>query len=222
MDREGILEPRTAVRDSVAHFAAVRDAVGPEVEIVIDYHTRLDPPDAIKLGRELEAYDPFFLEDPLRCENPQTYRQIRQHVSTPLAVGEHYATKWEFRQMIEEECSTTRVSICASSAVSPKHKIANWCETHYKDRATQPAGARVSRCLLHPDSACDNFAVQEAGPAGDPVMEDLFPCSSIKEATYRRSLPQGLSLMKMCPSQLRFQWQNSPQLRRKDGSFTNW
>ena len=98
----------------MAHFA-VREAVGPEIEIVIDYHTRLDPPDAIKLGRELEIYDPFFLEDPLRCENPQTYRQIRQHVSTPLAVGEHYATKWEFRQMIEEELlDYARIDLCIS------------------------------------------------------------------------------------------------------------
>ena len=53
-DREGILEPRTAVRDSLAHFAAVREAVGPEVEICIDVHTRLDPPDTIRLGRQLE------------------------------------------------------------------------------------------------------------------------------------------------------------------------
>ena len=77
--------------------------MGPEIEICIDVHTRLDPPDTIRLGRQLEEYDPFFIEDPLRCENPQTYRQVRHHVSCPLAVGEHYATKWEFRQMIEEE-----------------------------------------------------------------------------------------------------------------------
>ena len=68
--RDGILEPRTAVRDSIAHFAAAREAVGPEIEICIDVHTRLDPPDTIRLGRQLEEYDPFFIEDPLRCENP--------------------------------------------------------------------------------------------------------------------------------------------------------
>ena len=118
------------MRDSVAHFTAVREEVGPEIEIVIDYHTRLDPPDAIKPGRELEPHDPFFLEDPLRCENPQTYRQIRQHVSAPLAVGEHYATKWEFRQMIEEELlDYARIDLlCIVGGLTEARKIANYAK----------------------------------------------------------------------------------------------
>ena len=115
-DRDGVLEPRAAVRDSLDHFAAARQAVGPETEICIDFHTRLDPPDAIQLGRGLEPLSPFFIEDPLRCENPQSYRQLRRHVSCPLAVGEHYATKWDFRQMIEEELLDYAASTCASSA----------------------------------------------------------------------------------------------------------
>ena len=228
MDREGILEPRTAVRDSVAHFAAVREAVGPEVEIVIDYHTRLDPPDAIKLGRELEAYDPFFLEDPLRCENPQTYRQIRQHVSTPLAVGEHYATKWEFRQMIEEELlDYARIDLCIVGGLTEARKIANWCETHYiKIVPHNPLGPVSAAACLHLDLACDNFAVQEAGLVGDPVMEDLFPLQAPYEKGYLLP-PQspGLGIEfneEVAQSSYGFQWQNGPQLRRKDGSFTNW
>ncbi|MGB1892953.1 MAG: galactonate dehydratase [Candidatus Latescibacterota bacterium] len=228
VDRDGILEPRTAVRDSVAHFAAVREEVGPEIEIVIDYHTRLDPPDAIKLGRELEPYDPFFLEDPLRCENPQTYRQIRQHVSTPLAVGEHYATKWEFRQMIEEELlDYARIDLCIVGGLTEARKIANWCETHYiKIVPHNPLGPVSAAACLHLDLACDNFAVQEAGLVGDPVMEDLFPLQVPYENGYLLP-PQspGLGIEfneEVAQASYGFQWQNGPQLRRKDGSFTNW
>ncbi len=228
MDREGILEPRTAVRDSVAHFAAVREAVGPEIEIVIDYHTRLDPPEAIKLGRELETYDPFFLEDPLRCENPQTYRQIRQHISTPLAVGEHYATKWEFRQMIEEEMlDYARIDLCIVGGLTEARKIANWCETHYiKIVPHNPLGPVSAAACLHLDLACDNFAVQEAGIVGDPVMEDLFPLQIPYERGYLlppQSPGLGIAFNEyVAQASYGFQWQNSPQLRRKDGSFTNW
>ena len=228
MDREGILEPRTAVRDSVAHFAAVREAVSPEIEIVIDYHTRLDPPDAIKLGRELEIYDPFFLEDPLRCENPQTYRQIRQHVSTPLAVGEHYATKWEFRHMIEEELlDYARIDLCIVGGITEARKIANWCETHYiKIVPHNPLRPVSAAACLHLDLACDNFAVQEAGLVGDPVMEDLFPLQVPYERGYLlppQSPGLGTEFNKdVAQARYGFQWQNSPQLRRKDGSFTNW
>ncbi len=226
--RDGILEPRTAVRDAVAHFAAVREEVGPEIEIVIDCHTRLDTPDAIKLCRELEQYDPFFIEDPLRSENPQTYHQIRRHVSTPLAVGEHYASKWEFRQMIEEELlDYARIDLCIVGGLTEARKVANWCETHYiKIVPHNPLGPVSAAACLHLDLACDNFAVQEAGLVGTPVMEDLFPLQVPYENGYL--LPPtapGLGLEfdeQVAKASYGFEWHNGPQLRRKDGSFTNW
>ena len=61
---DGVLEPSAATRRTVAQFDAVRGALGDDVELLIDIHTRLDPPDAIRLCRELEPYRPFFVEDP--------------------------------------------------------------------------------------------------------------------------------------------------------------
>jgi len=227
MDRDGVLEPRAAVRDSLAHFAAVREAVGPEVEICIDVHTRLDPPDTIRLGRQLEQYDPFFIEDPLRCENPQTYRLVRQHVSCPLAVGEQYASKWEFRQMVEEELlDYARIDLCIVGGLTEARKIANWCETHYiKIIPHNPLGPVSAAACLHLDLACDNFAVQEGGLIGRPVMEDLFPVQIPYQAGYL--LPPGrpglgVEFDEAAAAQYAFEWQTGPQLRRKDGSFTNW
>ena len=144
-DRDGVLEPRTAVRDAIDHFAAIREAVGPDIEICIDVHTRLDPPDSIRLGRELEQYDPFFIEDPLRCENPQSYRNVRHHVSVPLAVGEHYATKWEFRQMIEEELMDyARIDLCNRRADGSAQSRELVRDPLHQDRAAQPARSRIS------------------------------------------------------------------------------
>ncbi len=227
MDRAGILEPRTAVRDSVAHFAAARQAVGPEVDICIDVHTRLDPPDTIRLGRELEPLDPFFIEDPLRCENPQSYRLIRQHVSAPLAVGEQLSTKWEFRQLIEEELvDYARLDLCIVGGLTEARKIANWCETHYiKIVPHNPLGPVSAAACLHLDLACDNFAVQEGGLVGHPVMTDLFPVQVPFQAGYL--LPPerpglGVEFDEQAASHYEFRWQTGPQLRRADGSFTNW
>ena len=227
MDRGGVLEPRAAVRDSLAHFAAVRQAVGPEVEICIDVHTRLDPPDAIRLGRQLEQYDPFFIEDPLRCENPQSYRLVRQHVSCPLAVGEQYASKWEFRQMVEEELlDYARIDLCIVGGLTEARKVANWCETHYiKIVPHNPLGPVSAAACLHLDLACDNFAVQEGGLIGRPVMEDLFPVQIPYQAGYILP-PQrpglGVEFDEAAATQYAFEWQTGPQLRRADGSFTNW
>lgn len=227
MSRGNTLDARTAVRDSLAHFAAVRQAVGPEIEICIDVHTRLDPPDTIRLGRELEQYDPFFIEDPLRCENPQTYRQVRQHVSAPLAVGEHYASKWEFRQMIEEELlDYARIDLCIVGGLSEARKIANWCETHYiKIVPHNPLGPVSAAACLHLDLACDNFAVQEGGLVGSTVMEDIFPVQVPYQNGYL--LPPnkpglGIEFNETAASGREFKWLNGPQLRRTDGSFTNW
>ncbi|OGG55600.1 MAG: hypothetical protein A3F84_29300 [Candidatus Handelsmanbacteria bacterium RIFCSPLOWO2_12_FULL_64_10] len=227
MDRDGVLEPSVAVRDAVAHFAAAREAVGPEVELCMDVHTRLDPPDTIRLGRKLEAYDPFFIEDPLRCENPQSYRLVRQHVSCPLAIGEHYATKWEFRQLIEEELTDyARIDLCIVGGLTEAQKIAHWCETHYiKIVPHNPLGPVSAAACLHLDVATDNFAVQEGGRIGSAFMQDVFPVQIPYEAGYL--LPPerpglGVEFDEQAAAKHPFQWGHGPRLRRLDGSFTNW
>ncbi len=227
MERDGILEPSAAVRDSVAHFAAAREAVGPEIEICIDVHTRLDPPDTIRLGRKLEQYDPFFIEDPLRCENPQTYRLVRHHVSCPLAIGEHFATKWEFRQLIEEELMDyARIDLCIVGGLTEARKIANWCETHYiKIVPHNPLGPVSAAACLHLDVATDNFAVQEGGLVGRTVMDDLFPVQVPYEAGYL--LPPdrpglGVEFDESAAEKYPFRWEHGPRLHREDGSLTNW
>jgi galactonate dehydratase len=227
IERGQVLEPPTAVRDSVAHFAAAREAVGPEPHICIDIHTRLDTPDTIRLGRELEKYNPFFLEDPLRCENPQSYRIVRQHVSCPLAVGEQFATKWEFRQMIEEELMDyARIDLCIVGGLTEARKIANWCETHYiKIVPHNPLGPICAAACLHLDLSTDNFGVQEAGLVGHKVMEDLFPVQVPYESgcllpSDRPGL--GVEFNEEAVSKYPFQMPEVPRLRREDGSFTNW
>ena len=187
----------------------------------------LDPPDAIRLGRELEQYDPFFIEDPLRCENPQSYRHLRNHVSCPLAVGEHYATKWEFRQMIEEELlDYARIDLCIVGGLTEARKVANWCETHYiKIVPHNPLGPVSAAACAHLDIATDNFAVQEGGLVGRPVMEDLFPVQLPYEAGCLL-LPDapglGMEFNEEAAGSYEFKWLSGPQLRREDGSFTNW
>lgn len=226
-DRDGVLEPSVAVRDAVAHFAAVREAVGPDIEICIDVHTRLDPPDTIRLGRKLEQYDPFFIEDPLRCENPQSYRLVRHHVACPLAIGEHYATKWEFRQIIEEELTDyARIDLCIVGGLTEARKVANWCETHYiKIVPHNPLGPASAAACLHLDIATDNFAVQEAGRVGEPFMEDLFPVQVPYENGYMLAPDRpglGIEFNEDAIEDHPFKWEHGPRLRREDGSFTNW
>jgi L-alanine-DL-glutamate epimerase-like enolase superfamily enzyme len=108
-----ILEPRQAVLAAIDQFHAVREAVGDEIEITFDVHTRLDLPDAIWLCREVECDRPYFIEDPLRSENPDSFKTLRPRTHVPLAAGEQFSSKWEFRQLIEEEwIDYARIDLC--------------------------------------------------------------------------------------------------------------
>ena len=79
---------------------------------------------------------PYFVEDPLRVENSQSYRQLRARTTVPLAAGEQYNSKWEFRQVVEEELiDYARVDLCICAGLTEAKKIAAMCETHYIDLA---------------------------------------------------------------------------------------
>ncbi|MAG37317.1 MAG: hypothetical protein CL878_13870, partial [Dehalococcoidia bacterium] len=132
-----LFEPARAVRESIAMIEAVRSAVGDDIEICFDVHTRLDPADTIRLCRAVEEFHPFFIEDPIRSENPASFHHLRQHVSVPLAAGEQFASKWEFRELIENDLiDYARTDLCIVGGLTEAKKIAGWAETHYIKLAT--------------------------------------------------------------------------------------
>jgi galactonate dehydratase len=223
-----IFEPRRAVREGVELFAAVREAVGPEIELIIDVHTRLDPADAILLCRELEPYRPYFVEDPLRSENPASLRRLREQTSVPIAMGEQHATKWEFREMIENDwIDFARVDLCIAGGITETMKIAGWCETHYLPLVPHnPLGPVCTAASLHVDLAISNFAVQECARPPGAVLSELFP----EQVPFDRGhlLPPnrpGLGIV-VDESAIRryppIQDGDCPRFRREDGAFTNW
>jgi galactonate dehydratase len=146
-----VIEPRESIRLSLQQFEAVRTAVGDDLELCYDVHTKLSVPDAIRFCREVEQYRPFFIEDPLRAENPDSYKRLRGQTAVPLAIGEQYASKWDFRQVIEEEWADyARIDVCNVGGLTEAKKIAGWCETHYIDLAVHnPIGPVATSAALH-------------------------------------------------------------------------
>ncbi len=226
-----ILEPRRAVRLAVAQVQAVRDALGEEMEIILDVHTRLDLPDAVTLCRELEPLRPFFVEDPLRSENPDSFKTLRARTAVPLAAGEQFSSKWEFRQLIEEEwIDYARIDLCIVGGFTEARKIAGWCETHYIKLATHnPLGPVSTAACLHLNLATPNFGVQEwavnAAQPPAPVLSNLFSPPFAWADGYL--LPPagpglGITFDREAARQRPFQMRELPHLRREDGSLTNW
>jgi L-alanine-DL-glutamate epimerase-like enolase superfamily enzyme len=221
------LEPSRAVRQGVAQFAAIREAVGEDVEIIIDVHTRLDPPDAVRLCRELERYRPYFIEDPLRSENTHSFHQLARHVAVPLAAGEQFASKWDFRELIEEDLiQYCRIDLCICGGITETRKVAGWCETHYIALAPHnPLGPVSTAACLHLDLATSNFAVQELPRLPGQILPDVFPTQVEFKDGYLLppTLPGlGVEFNEEAAIETGLHLGNGPQLRREDGSFTNW
>jgi L-alanine-DL-glutamate epimerase-like enolase superfamily enzyme len=222
-----LLEPSRAVRAAVRQFAAVREAVGEDVEICIDAHTRLDPPDAIALCRALEPYRPYFVEDPIRSENMHAFHQLARHVAVPLAAGEQFASKWEFRELIEEDLiHYCRVDLCICGGITESRKVAGWCETHYVNLAPHnPLGPVSTAACLHLDLACSNFGVQELPRLPGTVLPEVFPVQvPFAEGCLLPPTAPGLGVEfnEEAARACEYRPGHSPQLRRADGCFTNW
>ena len=158
-----VLEPRQSVRAAIEQFRAVREAVGDEIGICFDVHTRLDLPEAVWFCREVEPFHPFFIEDPLRSENPDAFKTLRPRTAAPLAAGEQFGSKWEFRQLIEEEwIDYARIDVCIVGGLTEAAKIAGWCETHYIKLALHnPLGPVSTAACLQLDLASPLVGVQE-------------------------------------------------------------
>jgi L-alanine-DL-glutamate epimerase-like enolase superfamily enzyme len=222
-----ILEPRPAVLMAIKQMQAVREAVGDEIEIVFDVHTRLDLPDTLWLCQEVEPLRPFFMEDPLRCENPDTFKTLRPRTTVPLAAGEQFSSKWEFRPLIEEEwIDYARIDLCIAGGLTEAKKIAGWCETHYFKLATHnPLGPVSTAACLQLNLACPNFGVQEQPRKPGTTLTDVFPVQPEWEDGYL--LPPerpglGIEFDREAAKRHPFQMREMQHLRRMDGSLTNW
>jgi len=228
VDNLNTLEPVESIRIAEQQIATIREAVGPDIQICFDVHTRLDTAHAVALCKAVEPYRPFFIEDPLRSENPSSYRTLARHTSLPIAAGEQWATKWPFREVIEEELvNYARIDLCIVGGITEALKITHWAETHYIDIVPHnplgpvSAAACVALCM-----ASTNVGVQEMPRRPGSYATDLFPKQIEWEDGYAWcpdepgmgvDFNEELALDRIVDPT---GW--PPQLRRNDGSFTNW
>ncbi len=229
-DPEGtdIFEPARAVRFGIEQVKAVREACGEELEICVDIHTRLDPSSAVEFCRGVEPYSPFFIEDPLRSENPAKLRQIREQTSIPIAVGEQFDSKWAFRQAIEEDLMDfCRVDLCLAGGLTEAQKIAGWCETHYIQLVPHnPLGPVSTAAGLHLCLSSPLVGVQELPRPPMTTLSDVFP-TQVPYEDGHLLVPEepglGIEFDESAFTELpAYEPGGGVGYRREDGSYTNW
>ena len=222
-----LMDTRLAVRQLLEQLHAVRAKVGDKMELMVDLHGRLSPDEAIWFCREAEPLNLFVVEDPIRSEYHSGYRHIRQHTRVPLAAGEQWASKWEFREAIENDLiDYARIDICISGGLTEAKKIAAMAETHLmKLLPHNPLGPICTAACLHLDLACNHAGPQEVlFPPGE-MLPDVFECSFKLEGS-KLSIPSSSGIgvkfnveaAKSYPAEMT----EPPHFHRPDGSFTNY
>jgi mannonate dehydratase len=146
-------------------FKRLRAEFGPSLHLLHDVHHRLTPIQAARLGKSLEPYHLFWLEDPVPAEMQEGFRLIRQHTTTPLAVGEVFNTIYDCQQLIREQLiDYIRTAVVHAGGISHLRKIASLAELFHVLTGSHGATDLSPVCLaaaLHFDLSVHNFGIQE-------------------------------------------------------------
>jgi mannonate dehydratase len=146
-------------------FARVRSEFGDEVHLLHDVHHRLTPIEAARLGKSLEPSRLFWMEDPVPAELQEGFRIIRQHTTTPVAVGEVFNSIYDCQTLIQEQLiDYIRTTVVHAGGISHLRKIANLAETFHVRTGSHGATDLSPVCMaaaLHFDLSVHNFGIQE-------------------------------------------------------------
>ena len=146
-------------------FERLRREFGQDLHLLHDVHHRLTPIEAARLGRALEPYHLFWMEDPTPAENQESFRLIRHHTTTPLAVGEVFNSIHDCRQLIEQQLiDYIRTTVVHAGGISHLRKIASLAELYQVRTGSHGATDLSPVCMaaaLHFDLSVHNFGIQE-------------------------------------------------------------
>ncbi len=146
-------------------FEALREKYGPEPHLLHDVHHRLKPIEAARLGKALEPYSLFWMEDAVPAENQESFRLIRQHTTTPLAVGEVFNSIHDCRQLISEQLiDYIRTTVVHAGGITHLRRIAALAELYNVRTGCHGATDLSPVCMgaaLHFDLWVPNFGIQE-------------------------------------------------------------
>jgi mannonate dehydratase len=210
-------------------FDAVRSAIGWEHELLHDVHHRLTPIEAARLGRDLEPYRLFWLEDATPAENPEAFRLIRQHTTTPLAVGEVFNTVWDCKALIEQQLiDFIRTTVVHAGGITHLRRIADLAALYQVRTGSHGATDLSPVCMgaaLHFDLAVPNFGIQEHMPHNE-ATEAVFPHAYRFEAGFMHpgeAPGHGVEIDEALAARYPYQRAYLPVNRlQRDGTLWDW
>ena len=143
--------------------AAVREAVGPNVDILVEVHARFNVYTAVHLANRIEKYNPFWFEEPVSQENVSEMKQVRSRINIPVATGERLYLKFPFFELVRNEAvDILQPDICNAGGITELKKIAGMAEAQHIMMAPHNTNSAVGTVAsMHLDAAIPNFLIQE-------------------------------------------------------------
>jgi mannonate dehydratase len=209
-------------------FSVARDALGDEPHLLHDVHHRLTPIEAGRLGRDLEPYRPFWMEDAVVAENQDNFRLIRQHTTTPLAVGEIFSSLWDCKDLIQNQLiDYIRATVVHAGGVTHLKRIAAFADVYGVRTgchgATDLSPITMS-AALHVGRSIPNFGIQEYMRHTE-ATDEVFPHGyHFKDGLLYASETPGLGVDIDEEKAAKYPYQRAylPVNRLKDGTLFNW
>jgi galactonate dehydratase len=229
---QNIFEPRESIGHTAKFLTRAREELGDDVVLGIDYHHRLNVAETASFCQKMPSGTLDFLEEPIRDETPEAYENLRKLTDVPFAIGEEFASKWQFLPYIERGIHQyNRLDLCNVGGFTEAMKVAGWSEAHYVDLMPHnPLGPICTAATIHFSAAVANFFALEVRAnatdlyAGTPTA-DMFPVMPRLDGAVF-PVPDGPGLGIEVNEDLlaaeSFRFWEAPHLVRRDGSVTNW
>jgi galactonate dehydratase len=220
---------------TLANVQAVREAVGPNIGIGVDFHGRVHKPMAKVLIKELEPYKLMFIEEPVLSENSEALKEIAHLTSTPIALGERLYSRWDFKRILSEGyVDIIQPDVSHAGGITETRKIAAMAEAYDVALALHcPLGPIALAACLQVDAGCYNAFIQEQSLGihyneSNDLLDYIRDKNVFAYEDGYVKIPQGPGLgIEINEEYVRqraevgHRWRN-PIWRHKDGSFAEW
>lgn len=223
------------VTSAVERIATVREAVGDDFGIGVDFHGRVHKPMAKVLAKELEPFHPMFIEEPVLPENNESLKEIAQFVDIPIATGERMFSRWQFKALLKEGyVSIVQPDISHAGGITECKKILSMAEAFDVAAALHcPLGPIALAASLQVDATCHNAFIQEQSLGihynqGNDLLDYLVNKKVFDYQDGFVQIPDGPGLgieineklVREMPGKV-INWHN-PVWRHEDGSVAEW
>ncbi|MGN6777908.1 galactonate dehydratase [Rhizobium sp.] len=230
-----IVDTYDKVEKAVETIATIREAIGPYIGIGVDFHGRVHRPMAKVLAKELEPYKLLFIEEPVLSENREALKEIANHCSTPIALGERLYSRWDFKSVLSDGyVDILQPDLSHAGGITECRKIAAMAEAYDVALAPHcPLGPIALAACLQVDAVSYNAFIQEQSLGihynkGNDILDYISNKEVFQYADGFVSIPQGPGLgievdeaYVIERAKEGHRWRN-PVWRHEDGSVAEW